>query len=351
MEMPNVFVMRNDWRIKGTTPPNYMSEANWHMLEAFAEVTRMGGSKDAPMDRDALIGQLQGTRVILNLNGSGSAELTEEVMRAVPSLEAVVTAHSACWGSPSLSAAAKNCGLKAVEGSNSIDMSVAEWTVGCAIMGRRRMLEGCHNLRDRGIWQHDWEKEGILYTSTVGLFGLGRIGRLVAHYLRTLGAKVIAYDKYFDENEAKKIGVELTGIDDLLQRADVISLHMPVTNETRGTLKAREFAMIKDGAVLINCARAALYDEEALVAELRKRRFSAFIDVYSLEGTGNLVAPYVSPADKFRSPYQPLENVFLTSHSAGTNQAMYERAGAESIETIRLYFEGEGLRDLRDVRF
>lgn len=343
MTRAKVFVTRNDWEMTGNVQPRYMSEANLRQLQEFAEVVLMGGSRYQPLTQEQLSQQLAGARVILNLNGSGADEITVNALRKAASVEAVVTVHSACWGS--LLQAAQSCGIPAAEGSNAIDMSVAEWTVGCAIMGRRRMLEGCHSLKDMGIWQHEWEREGILFTSTVGLLGLGRIGRLVAYYLRVLGARVIAYDKYMNPNEAAALGVELTDLDTLLQTSDVVSMHLPVTDETRGILQAREFSLLRDGAVFINSARAALYDEDALVAELRKGRVSAFLDVYSLES--NVPAPYITPADKFRNPYQRLDNVFLTSHSAGTNQAMYERAGAQSVETVRLFLEGKGLRDMR----
>ena len=346
MSLPKVFVMRNDWEMTGNVQPRYMSEANLKLLGEFAQIEHMGGGCGKPLSPKELAAQMADTRVILNLNGSGADEITEESLRNIASLKAVVTVHSACWGS--LERTAKSCGVPTAEGSNAIDMSVAEWTVACAIMGRRRMIEGGASLKDRGIWQHEWEKEGIIFTSTVGLLGLGRIGRLVARYMGVLGAKVIAYDKYMDTKLAETLGVELVGLDELLGRANVISLHLPVTAETEGILKAREFSMIRDSAVFINSARAALYDEDALVAELRRGRFSAYIDVYSLEG--NVKPPYVTPADRFRNPYQRLDNVFLTSHSAGTNQAMYERAGAESIENVRLFLEGKGLRDMRNIR-
>jgi phosphoglycerate dehydrogenase-like enzyme len=100
-------------------------------------------------------------------------------------------------------------------------------------------------------------------------------------------------------------------------------------------LGAKEFALIRDGAVFINSARAALYDENALITELRKKRFAAFLDVFSQE-----------PMPMYH-PFRSMENVMVTPHIAGDNSVMFVRCGREAIETLGLYFAGKGLRNLR----
>jgi phosphoglycerate dehydrogenase-like enzyme len=169
----------------------------------------------------------------------------------------------------------------------------------------------------------------------VGLVGLGRIGWYVAHYFREMGAEVVAYDKYCTEEKAAEIGVRLVSLDELLKTADVVSLHLPVTDETRGMLGAKEFALIKDGAVFVNSARAALYDEEALVAELKKGRFTAYLDVFSREPLA------------MNHPFRSMGNVIITPHIAGSNATMFQMCGREAVETLRDYFAGKGLRDLQ----
>jgi len=311
-----------------------MSDANRRALAAFADGV-VEGFRNEPLSEDELIERLTGARAILQLNGSGTNEITERVLRAVGTVEAVVLAHSAWSGD--LWRTAAQCGVKTVEGSNAVDLAVAEWTVGVSILGMRRLLDAGASLKGEGVWQKDWQQASLLYGSTVGLLGLGRIGRIVSRYFRTLGTRVIAYDKYMKPSDAERLGVTLVGLEELLRTADVVSLHLPVTPETSGLLGAREFGLIKDGAVLVNSARAALYDEAALANELRKERFHAFIDVFSQEPL---------PAEH---PFRTLKNVFISSHVAGTNAVMYERCGADAVETLRLYFEGKGLRDMRYV--
>lgn len=96
---------------------------------------------------------------------------------------------------------------------------------------------------------------------------------------------------------------------------------------------AREFALIKDGAVFVNSARAALYNEEALVVELQKKRFSAFIDVFAEEPL------------PLNHSFRSMDNVFITPHIAGDNKAMFLCCGREAIQSLKEYFDGKGLED------
>lgn len=322
---------------------NYISPANINKLNDFA-CPIIEDSGATPVCEDELVKKLSGVRAILQLNGGGGEEITERVLRAVGTVEVIALAHSA-WQGPLWETAAK-CGIKTTEGSNAIDKAVSEWAVGCAIMGRRNLIEAGRSLKEEAKWQKNWRKASLLYGSTVGLIGLGRIGRIVSSYFKALGTNIIAYDKYFDKVKAVELGIRLVSLDELLKTADVVSLHLPVTQETIGILGLREFALIKDNATFINSARAALYDSEALVKELGKRRFQAFFDVYpdeeNMSNNGN-----VNQLHPFYKDVHGLDNVYMSSHIAGTNDAMYELAGAETIESLRLYFECKGLRDSR----
>ncbi len=326
MQKPKVYVPRI------TTAWKYMSQRNVAALSEFSDPL-VEGTRVEPYPEGELIERMRGARAILQCNGSGCDEITARVLREVGTVEAIVLAHSAWAGE--LWKAAEACGIRRVEGSDAIDRAVAEWTVAAAILGRRRLLEAADSLKVDGVWQKNWMHASLLYGSTVGLVGLGRIGRIAARYFTTLGARVIAYDRYCTAERASQVGATLLGLDELLSTADVVSLHLPVTDETRGLLKAREFALIKKDAVFINSARAALYDEGALVRELRTGRFYAYLDVYSKE-----------PLDP-NHPLRALSNVFMTSHIAATNDVMYERAGADAVATLRRYFETGVLADAR----
>jgi len=308
----------------------YMNKDNEDLLASFAEVVS-DGPVETSISTDELVKRMTGCSAILSLGGGGSHEITGDVLKAVGTVKVICIAH---W-CEQLAGAAKEAGITVTEGSNANTVAVAEWTVTAALMGVRRLHIFNEALKNKSPWGEPRRSVGLLCESIVGLVGLGRIGSYCAHYFRMLGAKVIAYDKYWTEEQADALGVTLMPLDDVLKTADILSLHLPVTNETKGMLGAREFALIKDGAVFINSARAALYDEKALITELQKARFSAFLDVFAEEPV---------PLDH---PFRLMDHVMINPHIAGDNRAMFLRCGREAIETLRDYFAGRGLRNLQ----
>ncbi len=325
MPKPKVYVHRlGEWY------DLYMNRENEAALRSFADVVSEGG-RDTALAPEKLIERMKGCSAILSLNGIGFDEITPEVLKAVGTVKVVSISHF--WGQ----SLPKELGIKVVEGSHANTVAVAEWTVAAALMGVRKIHLFDRSLKGGSPWAEPRRQVGLLCASTVGLIGLGRIGWYVAHYFNALGARVIAYDKYWTKEQAKKLGVTLVSLDELLKTADVVSLHLPVTKETTGLLGAGEFSLIKDGAVFINSARAALCDEKALVAELRKNRFAAFLDVFAVEP---MVADH---------PFRSMGNVVITPHIAGDNGTMFVRCGREAIQTLKDYFDGKGLRNLQYV--
>jgi phosphoglycerate dehydrogenase-like enzyme len=322
---PKVYIHRvGEWY------PRYMNDANERDLASFAEVVS-DGPLTTPLSADYLVKKMSGCSSILSLGGGGAHEITGDVLKTVGTIKVICIAH---W-CEQLVGAAKEGGVTVVEGSNANTLAVAEWTVAAALLGVRRLHRFNDALKAGFAWAERRYAAGLLCESTVGLIGLGRIGRACASYFRAMGAKVIAYDKYWTQPDAEKLGITLVPLDDLLTTADIVSLHLPVLPGTRGLLGAREFALIKDGAVFINSARAALYDEAALIAELRKARFSAFLDVFAEEPV---------PLDH---PFRSMDHVLINPHIAGDNRAMSLRCGREAIATLRDYYAGKGLRDLK----
>ena len=157
---------------------------------------------------------------------------------------------------------------------------------------------------------------------TLGLVGYGRIGRRVAEKARAFGLEVVAYDPYAGTAD----GVELLGLDELLRRADILSLHVPLTPETRHMIGARELALLAPGSLVINIGRGGLVDEDALVAALHSGHIAgAALDVTEIEPL---------PLD---SPLLDAPNVILTPHVAWVSDVALEdlkRLTAEN--TLRL---------------
>ena len=138
--------------------------------------------------------------------------------------------------------------------------------------------------------------------------------------------RVIACDAFTTEEQAAELGVELVDLDTLLRAADVVSLHLAVTPETRGILGARELAMVRDGALVVNSARAALLDNDAFRAQLASGRIRAYLDVYE---------PDPPPLDDV---LRTLDSVVMTPHCAGNTDAMFRDCGRRAIEALRDHF-------------
>lgn len=187
--------------------------------------------------------------------------------------------------------------------------AVAELTVGLVLGALRRIpyLDG--SLR-KGCWDRFMGAE--LSGKRVGFLGFGTIAQLVAKKLQSFDVELCAFDPYPDFNSAHRWNVKMIGFEDLLKTCDVLSLHLPSLRETCHIMGRAQFAMMKEGACLINTARGALVDEAALCQALKTGRLrAAAVDVYEKE-----------PAEA-ENPLFALENVICTPHTAGETLEAY----------------------------
>jgi phosphoglycerate dehydrogenase-like enzyme len=170
----------------------------------------------------------------------------------------------------------------------------------------------------------------------VGIVGASRVGRRLIELLRPFDLTVLLHDPYVSPAEAAALGAELLPLEDLLRRSDIVSLHAPDIPETHHMLDRARLALIRDGGVLINTARGALVDDEALTEELVSGRLRAVLDV---------TEPEPLPAD---SPLYRLPNVFLTPHIAGSLGNELQRLGTIVVEEMERL--AAGLPPLHEVR-
>lgn len=158
---------------------------------------------------------------------------------------------------------------------------------------------------------------------TIGILGLGRIGRAVVPRAIGLGLRVMAFDPYADRAFCEKHGVDLGSLDDVLTRADIVSLHLPSTAETAHLINEKSLARMKPGSVLINTARGSLVDERALIAALESGHLlGAGLDVFEVEPL-----PTSSPLLKF-------PNVLVSPHAAGVDHASLEAMATVAAECV-----------------
>ncbi|MFF4578638.1 hydroxyacid dehydrogenase [Streptomyces sp. NPDC001389] len=278
----------------------------------------------------ALSGRLADVEVLFT--GWGCPALDADALRRMPRLRAVVHAAGsvkrhvteACWERGLLvsSAAAANA------------LPVAEYTLAAILFANKRVLEAAHAYRTvrRPIDPLGRYPTAGNYGRTVGLVGASRVGRRVLELLRPFDLRVLVYDPYAGPAELASLGGEASGLDELLVRSHVVSLHAPELPGTRRLLDADRLALMPDGATLINTARGSLVDTEALTRELATGRLHAVLDH---------TEPEVLPAG---SPLYDLPNVLLTPHVAGSLGGELDRLAVTAVEELERYARGVGFR-------
>jgi D-3-phosphoglycerate dehydrogenase len=178
-----------------------------------------------------------------------------------------------------------------------------------------------------GKWDRKLFQGVELQGKTLGVLGMGRIGTEVAKRAIAFGMRVVAYDPYLTEERAKAIGAEFAeSLDDVYRAADFITVHMPVTKETKEMLNAAAFAKMKPGVKIVNCARGEIISETDLIAALESGKVAgAALDVFAVEPL---------PADH---PYRKQPNLILTPHLGASTEEAQEKCGIEVAEVIAGY--------------
>jgi D-3-phosphoglycerate dehydrogenase len=207
-------------------------------------------------------------------------------------------------------------------------ISVAELTFGHMLSLARHIPQA-----DRSVKAGRWDKKAFegteLYGKTLGLVGSGRIGAEVASRAKAFGMRVIAYDPYLPPKAAEERGIALTTLEAVLLDSDFVSIHAALTDETRGMIGAKQLALLKKSAYVVNCARGEVVDEGALAEALRDGRIAgAALDVYAKE-------PPVS------SPILAVENTSLTPHIAASTKEAQERVGTMIAGEVLRVLAGE----------
>ncbi len=207
-------------------------------------------------------------------------------------------------------------GMQVIPATGANALSVAEYVVGTALL----LLRGAYQASSAvaaGQWPRNALSNGREVSGkTLGLIGFGSIGQLTARLARALGMDVIAFDAMMDDDHPAfaEHGVRCAGLDEVIRSADVVSLHVPLVDSTRGLFDAARLASMKPGAVLINTARGGIVDEVALAAALRSGHLGgAAIDVFGAEPL---------PASPH---FEGCPNLVLTPHVAGVTAEANER--------------------------
>ncbi|MGR3755696.1 MAG: hydroxyacid dehydrogenase [Tranquillimonas sp.] len=277
-------------------------------------------------DRDRLLAELADARGLIVRNRT---VVDAPLLAAAPALRVVGRLGVGLDNIDLLACAERGVKVRPATGANTL--SVAEYVIGTMLV----LLRGAYGLNHamlRGDWPRETASGAEAAGRCLGLVGFGEIGRAVAHRARALGMSVAAHDPFLPADDPAWNGVRRCGFDELLGRADVLSLHVPLTEETWGLIDEKALGAMRPRAILINTARGGVVDEAALASALRLGRLGgAALDVFVTEPLTEQAA----------AVFAGTPNLILTPHVAGVTG---EGNGRVSAVTV-----GNVLRELEHV--
>ena len=270
-------------------------------------------TRSGMLSEGELIGHLPGISGTL----ASMEPYTNRVFAACPSLRVVARVGVGYDAVDVPAATAHGVAVTITPGAN--QDSVAEHTF-ALILGLAKNLVRQHNGTVAGGWERSINRP--VRGATLGLAGLGRIGKAVAVRGRAFGMRLLAYDPQPDAAFAAANGVTLVPFDGLLAESDYLSLHLPMSAETGGIINRETLSKMKPTAFLVNTSRGGLVDEGALVEALRAKRLAgAGLDVFAEEPPG-------------KSPLLALDNVLVTPHSAGTDRKALDDMALSAAQAV-----------------
>lgn len=256
----------------------------------------------------------------------GVDPLSAEVLAAAPALRAVAKYGVGTDNIDLAECERRGIKISITAGANA--NAVADYAFALLLAVSRKVLP-----TDAMCRRGDWSKTTTIdvYGKTLGLIGLGAVGKGVARRASGFDMRILAYDLTWDEAWAQSTGIERAGLERVCRESDFISVHVPLTDQTRDMIAAKEIAMMKPACVIINTARGGIISEPDLLNALRKKRiYGAGIDAFSAE-------PPDDPA------WYSLENVVIGSHCAASTVGATEAMGRMAAKNI--------IRDLTGVNF
>lgn len=219
-------------------------------------------------------------------------------------------------------------------GGNTI--SAAEHTISMILALSRNIPQANASLKE-GRWDRKRFQGTEVYGKTLGIVGLGRVGSEVARRAQGLEMKVIACDPLISKQRVQELGIGLFNLKQLLPQVDYLSLHTPLTSQTRNLIGEREISLMKEGARIINCARGGIIDEEALYRALKEGKLKgAALDVFEEE-------------KPFSSPLVELDSVVLTPHLGASTEEAQRRVAVDITSQVIDALEGREIRNAVNV--
>jgi len=273
---------------------------------------------------------LAGTEILVT--GWGSPPVDAAALAKAPKLRLI--AHAAGTVKGLIDTAAYDAGVVVTHAAQANALPVAEYTLAAIIFAGKQVFR----FRDVYAADRDRRRSAAMqagaignYRRIVGIVGASRIGRRVIELLRPFNFRIVLFDPMVTGQQAAELGVEKVDLDALMKLSDIVSLHAPSLASTRHMIGRRQLDLMKDGATLINTARGAIVDQDALVEVLKTGRIDAVLDVTEPE------------IPEETSPLYSLPNVFLTPHIAGAIGLERARLGEMAADEIARFVAGKPL--------
>ena len=297
---------------------------DWSVLDAVGQVHFL---HDYPADTATMVDRLKGFEVICVMRERSTFD--KALLQGLPKLKLLVTGgmRNAAIDIP----AAKALGIQ-VCGTDSYKHAAPELTWALIMASTRNLLGEANSLRAGG-WQVGLG--GDLHGKTLGILGLGSIGQKVAQFAKVFGMRVIAWSENLTPQRAAESGVTWVSKRELFEQADILTIHLVLSDRSRGLVDAQALGWMKPTARLVNTARGPIVDEQALVQALSSGRLAgAALDVYAEEPL---------PADH---PLRRLPNVLATPHIGYVSEQNYRQFYQQMIEDIQAWATGLPVRVL-----
>jgi phosphoglycerate dehydrogenase-like enzyme len=295
---------------------------DWSMLESIGQVSFI---HEYPADSATLAGRLSEFDVICVMRER--TRFDEALLRQLPKLKLLVTGGMRNAALDLKAAAA--LGIQ-VCGTDSYKHAAPELTWALIMAATRNLVAEANALR-AGQWQQGLG--GDLHGKTLGILGLGSIGQRVAQFGQVFGMRVIAWSENLTAERAAQVGVSYVSKQELFEQADVLSVHLVLSDRSRGLVNAEALGWMRPSALLVNTARGPIVDEAALIKALQKRQLAgAALDVFDVEPLPPL------------HPFRTLDNVLATPHVGYVSQQNYQLFFSQMIEDIQAWSAGASIR-------
>lgn len=305
--------------IPGDDPPQIQDSRHLKRLEPYGQVTMYADRPETPEEK---IARVQDADVMIN--SRGIVKWPGEILRQLPKLR---MASTCSIGTDMFDLdVARECGIDICNQPGRTAPVVAEHTFGLMFALAKRAAYFTASIKSG-----QWPRMDSIYLQgkTLGVIGTGHIGSEMARLARAIGMNVIAWSYHPSDDKAQQLGIKYVSMDELLQTADVVSLHVMLTEESRHMMNREAFGKMKQNALLLNCGRGGLVDTDALIDSLSSGQLAgAGIDVFD---------PEPIPSDH---PLLDMEQVILTPHCADMTPEGVDLLNEGAVDNVIAFLEG-----------